>query len=108
MQHFYMRTQLADHPVVPACGPSPPPNLLQPPSPQVLVNCPLRRQRLKPEAKLSSVLTSLRPKEALIEPLLDSRDSLPGGRVAYRLLLSYGFNITEGGKYKAAVPLTNG
>jgi len=84
----------------------PPPNLHT--HTQVLVNCPLRRQRLKPEAKLSAVLTSLRPKEALIEPLMDSRDSLPGGRVAYRLLLSYGFTISEGGKYIAAVPLTNG
>jgi hypothetical protein len=75
---------------------------------QVIVGSPLRRQRIKPDAKLTHVLTSLRPKESVLEPLLDPRDSLPGGRVAYRLVLSYSFSVSEGGKYKAAVPLTNG
>lgn len=72
------------------------------------MGCPLRRQRIKPEAKLTHVLSSIRPKDSVLEPLLDPRDSLPGGRVAYRLVLSYSFSVSEGGKYKAAVPLTNG
>jgi hypothetical protein len=75
---------------------------------QVIVGCPLRRQRIKPEAKLTHVLSSIRPKDFVLEPLLDPRDSLPGGRVAYRLVLSYSFSVSEGGKHKAAVPLTNG
>lgn len=75
---------------------------------QVLVSSPLRRQRIKPDAKLTSVLTSVRPKDSVLEPLLDQRDSLPVGRVAYRLVLSYTFTISEGGKYTPAVPLTNG
>ncbi|KAF6251901.1 subtilase family-domain-containing protein [Scenedesmus sp. NREL 46B-D3] len=74
---------------------------------KLLVSCPLRRQRVKPEAKLTHANVSLRPKEAVLEPLLDARDGLPGGRVAYGLVLSYGFTVAEGGKYKPCVPLTN-
>ena len=74
---------------------------------QLLVECPLRRQKVKPEAKLTHANLSIKPKEATVEPLLDPRDCLPGGRVAYRLVLTYGFNVTEGGKYKPCVPLTN-
>ncbi|WIA14765.1 hypothetical protein OEZ85_003250 [Tetradesmus obliquus] len=74
---------------------------------KLLVECPLRRQKVKPEAKLTHANLSIKPKEATVEPLLDPRDCLPGGRVAYRLVLTYGFNVTEGGKYKPCVPLTN-
>jgi hypothetical protein len=63
---------------------------------------------MKPDAKLTHVLTNIRPKDTVLEPLLDPRDSLPDGRVAYRLVLTYSFNVGEGGKFKAAVPLTNG
>lgn len=63
---------------------------------------------MKPDAKLTHVLTNIRPKDTVLEPLLDPRDSLPGRRVAYRLVLTYSFSVSEGGKYKAAVPLTNG
>jgi hypothetical protein len=83
-------------------------SVLRLPNTQVLVGSPLRRQRIKPDAKLTHVLASVRPKDSTLEPLLDPRDSLPGGRVAYRLVLSYSFSVSEGGKYKAAVPLTNG
>eukprot|EP00879_Flechtneria_rotunda_P015304 GHRR01015998.1.p1 GENE.GHRR01015998.1~~GHRR01015998.1.p1 ORF type:complete len:502 (+),score=120.67 GHRR01015998.1:1072-2577(+) len=72
-----------------------------------LVTCPLRRQRIKPEAKLTQLNLSLKPKDTVLEPLLDPRDCLPGGRVAYRLILNYSFSITESGKYKPCVPLTN-
>jgi hypothetical protein len=74
----------------------------------VLVSCPLRRQRIKPAAQLTHLLTPLRPSEAVVEPLLDGRDCLPGGRVSYRLVLRYTFSVAEKGSYKAAVPLTNG
>lgn len=74
---------------------------------QLLVSSPLRRQRIKPEAKLTHLNLTLKPQASALEPLLDPRDSLPGGRVAYRLLLSYSFELAEGGKYKASLPLTN-
>lgn len=75
--------------------------------PQLLVSSPLRRQRVKPQASLTRLLASHKPKEAVIEPLLDPRDVLPGRRVSYRLVLSYAFTLTEGGKFTPSVPLTN-
>lgn len=35
------------------------------------------------------------------------RDTLPVGRVTYRLLLTYKFKAEEAGKYKPTVPLIN-
>jgi hypothetical protein len=72
-----------------------------------MISSPLRRQRLKPEAKLTHITSSVKPKDSQLEPLLDPRDCLPGGRVTYRLVLSYAFSISEGGKYKPLVPVTN-
>lgn len=72
-----------------------------------MLHSPLRRQRIKPDAKLTHINLSVKPKDTVIEPLLDPRDCLPGGRVAYRLVLTYGFKVTEHGKYKPCVPLTN-
>lgn len=89
--------------LTPSCSTQP----IHPP-PQLLVSSPLRRQRIKPEAKLTRLLTPIRPKDTTLEPLLDARDSLPGGRVAYRLVLTYAFSVSEAGKFTAALPLTNG
>jgi hypothetical protein len=36
------------------------------------------------------------------------RDELPDGRVIYRCVLTYKVSVTEGGKFEAAIPLTNG
>jgi tripeptidyl-peptidase-2 len=74
---------------------------------QLLVSSPLRRQRIKPDAKLTHVASSHKPTSAAIKPLLDARDSLPGGRVTYCLDLRYSFTVTEAGKYTPALPLTN-
>jgi hypothetical protein len=74
---------------------------------QVLVVSPLRRQKLKPEAKLTQLQYNLRPVDSSLTPEPDSRDVLPGGRVVYRLILTYNFSVTEAGKYTPTVPLTN-
>lgn len=96
---------------------------------QVTLLSPLRRQKVKPEAKLESLCIPLRPVDSSLQPALPKqllelpaattgssssssmkltgRDVLPNGRVIYNLLLTYKLKVTEPGKYKPTIPATN-
>ncbi|KAF5831376.1 Tripeptidyl peptidase II-domain-containing protein, partial [Dunaliella salina] len=80
---------------------------------RVLVHAPLRNERVKPEAKLTHVHIPVRPvapsggKASLMEPLATGRDTLPNGRIIYRMVLTYKFTPAESGKHKVTVPGLN-
>lgn len=74
---------------------------------KVYARAPLRREKIKPTAKLDAVRIPLRPTDAELSPLSAPRDVLPGGRTIHRLVLTYKFSLTEGGKVTPRVPLLN-
>ncbi|MEW5301337.1 MAG: hypothetical protein WDW36_004201 [Sanguina aurantia] len=74
---------------------------------KILLTAPLRNERIKPEAKLTTLRIPLRPTEALLQPLPGPRDLLPEGRTVHRLLLTYKLTVTEPGKYKPCLMLLN-
>jgi tripeptidyl-peptidase II len=104
---------------------------------RALLTSPLRRQKVKPEAKLTAIQFSLRPQPgAAVEPLArdEARDGLPlsgygdggggildGGSSAvvppsstptisapvYRLMLEYKLQAAEAGTYTASFPWAN-
>ncbi|PRW39066.1 Tripeptidyl-peptidase 2 isoform A [Chlorella sorokiniana] len=67
----------------------------------------LRREKVKPQAKLDVLRIPLRPAEAELAPLLGARDTLPEGRVTHRLLLTYKLKLEEGGKVTPTLPALN-
>ncbi len=72
------------------------------------ISVPLRRQKVKAEAKLTAVDMAVRPAASAIVPLPGPRDSpLPNGRPVYRCLLTYNVTLSEAGKYTPCVPLLN-
>ena len=64
----------------------------------------MRNEKVKPEAKLTTLQWGLRPNESALEPLSTPRDTLPEGRVVYRLVLGYKLAVTEAGKYMVSLP----
>jgi hypothetical protein len=75
---------------------------------RVYLSSPLRRQKVKAEAKLTELDMAVRPASATIAPLAGPRDSpLPNGRPVYRSLLTYNVTLSEAGKYTPRTPLLN-
>jgi tripeptidyl-peptidase-2 len=79
---------------------------------RALLSSPLRRQKVRPEAKLTALQIPLRPQAgAAVEPLPDlSRDALPppdDKAPVYRLALDYKFTASEPGSYTPRFPLAN-
>lgn len=79
---------------------------------RLLLSSPLRRQKVRPEAKLTAVQIPLRPQPgAAVEPLADlSRDALPPpgeNTPIFRLVLDYKFTAAEAGSYTPRFPLAN-
>ncbi|GAX82749.1 hypothetical protein CEUSTIGMA_g10175.t1 [Chlamydomonas eustigma] len=72
-----------------------------------VVKAPLRNEKVKPEAKLSALQWGLRPFETSLSSFSTSRDTLPEGRVLYRLILSYKLNVAEAGKHLVSLPSIN-
>ncbi|KAK3236845.1 tripeptidyl-peptidase II Tpp2, partial [Cymbomonas tetramitiformis] len=73
------------------------------------VDCiaPLRMESFKPEAKLTTVRTALRPSKAVMSPLRDPRDQLPDGRVIHALVLTYTLSVKEPGTFTPRLPGIN-
>lgn len=74
---------------------------------KVYASAPLRREKVKPQARLDTLRIPLRPCEAELAPLASPRDTLPEGRVTHRLLLTYKLSLAEGGKITPTLPLLN-
>ena len=74
---------------------------------KLLARAPLRREKVKPSAKLEFVRIPLRPTEAELAPLGGPRDELPGGRAIHRLILTYKLSLAEGGKVRPTLPSLN-
>ncbi len=74
---------------------------------KVYAAAPLRREKVKPQARLDTLRIPLRPTEAELAPLAAPRDTLPEGRVTHRLLLTYKLSLAEGGKFTPTLPLLN-
>ena len=76
---------------------------------RITASSPLRRTKVKPEAKLTHVLHALRPcaAEWRLEPRAGPRDAWPDARVVYRSLLTYKFVAPEKGQYTPTLPLLN-
>lgn len=67
----------------------------------------LRREMIKPTAKLDTLRMSLRPTESEFHALNSPRDRLPGCRSIYRLVLTYSLPLSEGGKITPRLPALN-
>lgn len=74
---------------------------------KLLVRAPLRREKVKPSAKLDVLRIPLRPTEAELAPLSAPRDALPGGRTIHRLVLTYKLSLAEDGKVRPTLPMLN-
>ena len=62
---------------------------------------------MAPVAKLDRLLISVRPSETRLSPLSWARDSLPEGRTAHALVLTYKFSLAEDGKVTPSLPMLN-
>eukprot|EP00887_Chlorella_sp_A99_P002396 scaffold10.g2396.t1 len=67
-------------------------------SAKLVARAPLRRERVKPSAKLDVLCIPLRPTASELAPLPGPRDALPGGRTPHRLVLTYSLKLEEAGK----------
>lgn len=75
---------------------------------KIHLRAPLRRERMKPTAKLDVVRLPLRPAaDAELAPLSGPRDVLPGGRTIHKLVLTYKLILAEGGKVTPRLPALN-
>lgn len=74
---------------------------------KVYAAAPLRREKMKPQAKLDVLCIPLRPVESELSTLAGPRDTLWDGRVTHRLILTYKFSLAEGGKVTPTLPMLN-
>ena len=61
------------------------------------LDAPLRRTTLAVKAELKNLVLTLRPTAAALQTQDRRGDTLPGGRVMHRLLLTYALKLQEGG-----------
>ncbi len=59
------------------------------------VSAPVRRERIKPRAKLTRLRKRVRPKEYAVRPLDRVRDTLPDARRIHEMILTYAFELKE-------------
>lgn len=74
---------------------------------KVFAKATLRREKIKPSAKLETLRIPVRPSEFELNPLSKPRDVLPGGRTIHRLVLIYKIKLAEDGAITPCVPLFN-
>lgn len=74
---------------------------------QALCRAPLRREKVAPTAKLTTLLIPLRPTNSAISPLTPDRDGLPNNRTIHKQELTYELKAEEAGSYKPTLPMLN-
>jgi hypothetical protein len=67
----------------------------------------IRREKVAPTAKLSTVQIPLRPVDAILAPLSPERDMFPGNKAIHKLELTYKLRVEEPGGHKPTLPMLN-